>query len=136
MFYKILILEMLACIGLVSLRIHQGLPATTLAVGETTVVLKAPSTAPAAAPHAATESTPSSTKTDEVSPKPTPSVTFSKTGELVFPVADHGLANVISVFGDKRGKNRRHQGIDIKAPKGTPVVAAAAGFIERVKRGR
>mgnify|MGYP001791509932 CR=1 FL=1 len=51
MFYRILFLEMLACISLVGLRIHQGFPPTTLAVGETTVVLKAPSTVPAAAPY-------------------------------------------------------------------------------------
>ena len=136
MFYKILLLEILACVGLVSLRVHQGLPATTLAVGETTVVLKAPSSAPAAAPYSAEKGIPVPIKAPPKLPakSPTP-VTSLRSGELIFPVANHGVANVISVFGDKRGKTRLHQGIDIKAPKGTPVSATAAGFIERVKEG-
>jgi murein DD-endopeptidase MepM/ murein hydrolase activator NlpD len=134
MFYKFLILEILACISLVSLRVHQGLPATTLAVGETTVILKAPATAPAPAPEK--NSGPSPAKTVPRLPTKSPApVTSIRPGELVFPVADHGVANVISVFGDKRGKTRRHQGIDIKAPKGTPVLATTSGFIERIQEG-
>ena len=54
--------------------------------------------------------------------------------DLVFPVSGHYLESVISVFGDPRG-NRLHQGIDIKADRGTVVVAAINGVIERVKEG-
>lgn len=52
----------------------------------------------------------------------------------LFPVDGRSTADVISVFGDQRG-NRRHQGIDIAAPKGTAVLAVVAGRIQRLKNG-
>ena len=53
---------------------------------------------------------------------------------LVFPVEQHDLSAVISAFGDARG-DRLHQGIDIKAERGTAVLAVTTGFIERIKEG-
>ncbi|MEL7161559.1 MAG: M23 family metallopeptidase [Bacteroidota bacterium] len=118
MFYKVLFLEILAVLGLIGLRVHQSLPETRLEIGERTVTIKA--------------------KQDETVAKvPTlrpQTVRSLEEGGLVFPVADHGIDDVISIFGDKRGK-RSHQGIDIKAPRGTAVVATVNGFIERVKEG-
>ena len=67
--------------------------------------------------------------------KPKSKVVTKVTPTLTFPVANHGPENVISVFGDKRGKTRLHQGIDIKAPRGTEVVATTDGFVERIKEG-
>jgi SH3-like domain-containing protein len=47
---------------------------------------------------------------------------------LAFPVSGHGPRNVASVFGDPRdGGRRRHEGIDIFAPRATPVVAVVDG---------
>lgn len=47
---------------------------------------------------------------------------------LTFPVAGHDSRAVRSYFGDARdGGARRHHGVDIFAPRGTPVVAAAPG---------
>jgi len=50
-----------------------------------------------------------------------------------FPV-DTGRENAVqSLFGgDRDGGARRHEGIDIFAPRGTPVIAAEAGYVTRV----
>lgn len=120
MFYKVLILEVLACIGLISLKLYHHMPGATLAVGETTVVIKSQN------PAVAVTGLPASRI------KPT---RRTGKGEFTFPVKGYGTDAVISTFGDKRGRSRLHEGIDIKAPKGTPVVAACDGFIERIKEG-
>lgn len=47
---------------------------------------------------------------------------------LAFPVSEHGPRSVGSVFGDPRDAGRRrHEGIDIFAPRATPVVAVVDG---------
>ena len=48
---------------------------------------------------------------------------------LVFPVPGAGRRNIHSLFGAARSGRREHQGIDIFAPRGTPVVASADGWI-------
>ena len=51
---------------------------------------------------------------------------------LLFPVAGKGNKNVQSFWGASRdGGGRSHEGVDIFAPKGTPVVAVANGYITR-----
>lgn len=53
------------------------------------------------------------------------------------PVVADARQNIGSVFGDSRdGGRRRHEGIDIFAAKGTPVVAAADGTVGRVGNNR
>ena len=53
---------------------------------------------------------------------------------LAFPVSGAGRRQVQSLFGAARDAGaRRHHGIDIFAPRGTPVLAAAAGRIARVQ---
>ncbi|NJD18472.1 MAG: hypothetical protein FIA95_04220, partial [Gemmatimonadetes bacterium] len=54
--------------------------------------------------------------------------------QLAFPVEGHGEADIHSVFGDARDGGRRlHHGVDIFAPRGTPVLAAAEGVVSRVQ---
>jgi murein DD-endopeptidase MepM/ murein hydrolase activator NlpD len=63
------------------------------------------------------------------------SLSVSVGPSLGFPVS-YSKANIGSVWGDERdaGK-RRHEGIDIFAPKLTPAVAAADGYITGVREG-
>lgn len=49
---------------------------------------------------------------------------------LAFPVEGAGNRAVLSFFGaDRDAGSRRHHGIDIFAPRGTPVLAATDGFV-------
>lgn len=53
---------------------------------------------------------------------------------LEFPVADHSVGDIQSVFGAPRDAGRRsHHGVDIFAPRGTPVVATSHAFVRRVR---
>jgi len=52
---------------------------------------------------------------------------------VAFPVLDRSTSNIMSFFGDVRdGGARDHHGVDIFAPRGTPVLAATAGTAYRV----
>jgi murein DD-endopeptidase MepM/ murein hydrolase activator NlpD len=60
------------------------------------------------------------------------SVTISLTTlpTLRFPIAGHDMSDLISFWGaDRDGGIRSHEGIDIRAKRGTPVVAAQDGFV-------
>lgn len=62
-------------------------------------------------------------------------LTVSIRPSLGFPVS-HTKANVGSFWGDGRdGGKRNHEGIDIFAPKHSPAIAAADGYITGVKEG-
>ena len=53
-----------------------------------------------------------------------------------FPVSGYDTQAVRSVFGDPRdGGRREHHGIDIFAPRGTPVVATSEAMVRRVGNG-
>lgn len=53
---------------------------------------------------------------------------------LAFPVDGHDARAVRSLFGaDRDGGRRRHHGIDIFAPRGTPVLAAASGVVRSTR---
>lgn len=53
--------------------------------------------------------------------------------QLAFPVEGYGVRAIQSVFGANRDAGRRtHDGVDIFARRGTPVLAVSAGTINRV----
>lgn len=57
-------------------------------------------------------------------------VAHARRAALLFPIPGAGRRNIQSLFGAARSNGaREHQGIDIFAPRGTPVVAAADGWI-------
>ncbi len=62
---------------------------------------------------------------------PSPAITFD--GQLAIPVQGIARTSLASSWGDPRGGGTRaHHGIDIAAPRGTLVVAAAAGRVEKM----
>ena len=81
-----------------------------------------PSPAPATAPQA----TPAATTTAPLRlPSPPP-------GRLSIPVQGIAATSLRDTFNDARSEGRRHDAIDIMAPAGTPVLAAADGRIEKL----
>lgn len=64
-------------------------------------------------------------------------VTVSAHASLRFPVAGRTMASIRSRFGASRDAGERaHDGVDIHAPRGTPVIAAVAGRVTRSTRDR
>lgn len=61
------------------------------------------------------------------------SVVIGSDPALAFPVKGRDTRHIWSFFGDSRdGGIRKHEGVDIFAPKGTPVLAPARAYVRRV----
>ncbi len=65
----------------------------------------------------------------QASPSPAPQ--RSSTG-LFIPVEGVTADQLADTFDDARGDGRVHDAIDIMAPRGTPVISAAAGTVEKL----
>jgi murein DD-endopeptidase MepM/ murein hydrolase activator NlpD len=53
--------------------------------------------------------------------------------KLTFPVKNYNLANLRDTFDEGRGK-RKHEALDIMAPRGTPVIAVDDGRVAKLFR--
>lgn len=53
-------------------------------------------------------------------------------GDLLIPVVGVGASELKSDFGDVRSGGRAHEALDIRAPRGTPVVAVTDGTIRKL----
>ncbi len=61
-------------------------------------------------------------------------VTIRQEAQFGFPVEGRGMRAIGSVFGAPRDGGRRlHRGVDIFAPRGTPVLSATPGRVSRVE---
>jgi peptidoglycan LD-endopeptidase LytH len=103
--------------------------AAWIVVGSTYVGRNAGEAAPAArVPPATTEATPTAT------PAAASEVADMSAGPLTVPVAGIARSQLTDSFNDSRGGGRLHEALDIMAPKGTPVLAAAGGRVEKLFR--
>lgn len=79
----------------------------------------------------------------DASPAATPSAdntnaqsSATPTAGLIIPVAGVSSEQLLDTFSAARGEGRVHDAIDIAAPKGTPVLAVAAGKILRLLQSK
>lgn len=63
---------------------------------------------------------------------PADAVASAVHGKLQVPVQGIRLANLSDTFDQPRGNQRHHEALDIMAPKGTPVLAAADGKVAKL----
>ncbi|MBD3629997.1 M23 family metallopeptidase [Cyclobacterium sp.] len=64
-------------------------------------------------------------------------LSVSYAASLSFPLLNKNYLNIASFFGDPRdGGRRKHEGVDIFAPSGTPVLAVSDGRVTRVANNR
>lgn len=93
-----------------------------VAIAPTPAATPAPGDVPAA---------PASPDTPPAAP-PLPAVAIAGEPRLMVPVQGIAHAALSDTFDDTRGGERRHEALDIMAPAGTPVLAAADGHVEKL----
>jgi len=96
-----------------------------------------PAAAPATAPPPTPKELASDTLVAEAAPndsnavRPTPDELSQLASELTIPIVGVEPKDLLDTFDEPRG-NRRHNALDIPAPRGTPVISATAGKVLRV----
>jgi murein DD-endopeptidase MepM/ murein hydrolase activator NlpD len=90
-----------------------------------------PSTNPTPSPQAPS-ATPGTTSSSAPATAPT-AAAIQAPGHLLIPVAGVAANQLQDTFGDSRGGGERaHEALDIMAPRGTPVLAASDGKLEKL----
>jgi peptidoglycan LD-endopeptidase LytH len=126
-----------------------GVVATVLYLGRSVPIASvqsAPMPTPAAAPVAsapapapAAEAAPSAVPAPAATPAPLPAVATTVPTDvkpasepLLLPVAGVSAKELTNTFDQPRGTERKHEALDIPAPKGTPVFAVSDGKIVKL----
>lgn len=106
-------------------------PSTTASAPATT---PAPPSSAADQPPAPTRAPPTIAPASAQPPLPgaQPLPATAPPGGLLLPVAGITAAQLSDTFTAMRGSDRRHEAIDILAPRGTPVLAVADGKVEKL----
>jgi murein DD-endopeptidase MepM/ murein hydrolase activator NlpD len=102
--------------------------------------LAIPTSTPGPSPEYSATPTPEETPLQQSSPlpqetppaTPTPEINYIGELKLIIPVAGVRANQLIDTFDDARSEGRVHDAIDIPAPGGTPVLAAADGQITKL----
>src|SRR3954469_17017910 len=55
---------------------------------------------------------------------------------LPTPLASRGASRIVDSWGNARSGGRRHEGIDVFAPKDTPVISTTDGLVTKVGTNR
>lgn len=91
-----------------------------------------PTLTPTPSPISTSTPTPVPPPSDTPLAEPTSSPSFVGIVKLIIPVAGVQPTQLIDTFSDARSEGRVHDAIDIPAPGGTPVLAAADGEIVKL----
>lgn len=94
-------------------------------------VLPVPQPAPAPSPTPELASVPVTVPATQPLSSP-PSATEVITRSLIIPVPGIAPEAISDTFNEMRGSARRHEALDIMAPRGTPVVAVDDGVIKKL----
>ena len=115
--YYLIALHLIAIYMIIDKAVGTSAPETALVVTPTNIL-------PSATPNAGV--TPTSAVNTPTSPVEVPTRNISG---LIIPVAGVKPEQLVDSFSDARSEGRVHDALDIMAPAGTPVLAAADGEI-------